>query len=125
MWERAYAAHREADDRIGAVRVARTLAYMNFSIVGDGAVGSGWLARAQTLLAGDDESSEAGWVALNIGMFAADRDDKEANFRAALDSGRRFGDSDLEFVVRGIAFIAIGLGFLMTNLVVFKRKARA
>lgn len=37
----------------------------------------------------------------------------------------RFFDSDFEFVVRGIAFIAIGLGFLMTNLVVFKRRARA
>jgi hypothetical protein len=37
----------------------------------------------------------------------------------------RFFDSDLEFVVRGVAFIAIGLGFLVTNLVVFKRKSRA
>jgi len=37
----------------------------------------------------------------------------------------RFFDSDLEFTVRGIAFIAIGLGFLATNLVIFKRKARA
>ncbi len=37
----------------------------------------------------------------------------------------RFFDSDLEFVVRGIAFILIGLGFLVTNLIVFKRKARA
>jgi hypothetical protein len=37
----------------------------------------------------------------------------------------RFFDTDLEFVVRGVAFIAIGLGFLVTNLVVFKRKARA
>jgi Predicted membrane protein (DUF2157) len=36
----------------------------------------------------------------------------------------RFFDSDLEFVVRGIAFIAIGLGFLVTNLVVLKRRAR-
>lgn len=36
----------------------------------------------------------------------------------------RFFDNDLEFVVRGIAFIAIGLGFLLTNLVVFKRRAR-
>lgn len=36
----------------------------------------------------------------------------------------RFFDNDFEFVVRGIAFIAIGLGFLVTNLVVFKRKAR-
>ncbi|HKP93800.1 MAG TPA: hypothetical protein VJS88_07870, partial [Chthoniobacterales bacterium] len=37
----------------------------------------------------------------------------------------RFFDSDLEFVIRGIAFIAIGLGFLATNLIVFKRRARA
>jgi hypothetical protein len=36
----------------------------------------------------------------------------------------RFFDNDVEFVVRGIAFIAIGLGFLVTNLVVFNRKAR-
>ena len=36
----------------------------------------------------------------------------------------RFFDSDIEFLVRGIAFIAIGLGFLVTNLVVFKRRAR-
>jgi hypothetical protein len=36
----------------------------------------------------------------------------------------RFFDADFEFVVRGVAFIAIGLGFLATNLVVFKRKAR-
>jgi hypothetical protein len=36
----------------------------------------------------------------------------------------RFFDTDLEFVVKGIAFIAIGLGFLVTNLIVFKRKAR-
>ncbi|MEN3369866.1 MAG: hypothetical protein V7609_2009 [Verrucomicrobiota bacterium] len=37
----------------------------------------------------------------------------------------RFFDSDFEFLVRGIAFIAVGLGFLVTNLVVFKRRARA
>jgi uncharacterized membrane protein len=36
----------------------------------------------------------------------------------------RFFDSDFEFFIRGIAFITIGLGFLVTNLVVFKRKAR-
>jgi hypothetical protein len=36
----------------------------------------------------------------------------------------RFFDTDLEFVVRGVAFIAIGLGFLATNVIVFKRKAR-
>ncbi|MDQ1395811.1 MAG: hypothetical protein QOG64_1070, partial [Acidimicrobiaceae bacterium] len=97
-WERAYAAHRGSGDRIGAVRVARTLAYMYLSILGDGAVMSGWIARAQTLLAGGEDSSEAGWVALNIGMFDGDRAQKEARFREALEVGRRFGDTDLEFV---------------------------
>jgi hypothetical protein len=37
----------------------------------------------------------------------------------------RFFDSEMEFIVRGVAFIAIGLGFLATNVVLFKRKARA
>ena len=37
----------------------------------------------------------------------------------------RFFDNEFEFFVRGIAFIAIGLGFLVTNLVVFKRRGRA
>jgi hypothetical protein len=37
----------------------------------------------------------------------------------------RFFDSDFEFVIRGIAFIAVGLGFLVTNLIVFKRRAHA
>ena len=35
----------------------------------------------------------------------------------------RFFDTEFEFVVRGIGFIAIGLGFLATNLIVFKRRA--
>jgi len=51
----------------------------------------------------------------------------EANFGMlviAVLAIARFFDTDLEFVVRGIAFIAIGLGFLMTNLIVFKRRAR-
>ncbi len=42
----------------------------------------------------------------------------------AILAAARFFDTDLEFVVRGIAFILIGLGFLVTNLIVFKRKAR-
>src|SRR5438477_24248 len=37
----------------------------------------------------------------------------------ALLATTRFFDTDLEFVVRGVAFIAIGLGFLATNLIVF------
>jgi DNA-binding CsgD family transcriptional regulator len=106
-WERAYAAHRDAGDRIGAVRVARTLAYMNLSILGDAAVMSGWMARAQTLLAGAEDSSESGWVALNLGMLEGDREKKEAWLREALEEGRRFNDTDLEFVA--LAYLGASL----------------
>jgi hypothetical protein len=33
----------------------------------------------------------------------------------------RFFDSDLGFVVKGLAFIAVGVGFLVTNLLLVKR----
>ena len=58
-WERAYAAHRDAGDHVGAVRVARTLAYMNGSRRRLGGM-SGWLARAQTLLGDRPSRPKAG-----------------------------------------------------------------
>lgn len=97
-WERAYSAYRNVGDRVGAVRVGRTVGYMYFAIVGDRAVGGGWIARSQTLLAGTVETSEVGWVSLNIGMFEADRARKETLFREALEVARRFDDVDLELV---------------------------
>jgi len=106
-WERAYSAHRVAGDEVGAVRVARTLGYMYGAVVGDGAVMSGWLARAQTLLSAADESSEAGWVDLNRGMFEGDRARKEERFRAALAVGRIRHDADLEFA--SLAYLGASL----------------
>ena len=106
-WERAYAGYRDARDDMGAVRVARTLAYIYGTIVGDGAVMNGWLARARSLLSDTIESSEAGWVWLNIGMFEPDRDRKEALFREALDVARRLRDTDLEFVT--LAYLGASL----------------
>jgi len=95
-WERAYAAYREAGDNVGAVRAARTITCMYGTFVGDWAVASGWLARAQTLAASTTDSPEAGWVALNTGMFEPDRDVKEQRFREALAEARQHGDTDLE-----------------------------
>jgi hypothetical protein len=37
----------------------------------------------------------------------------------------RFFDGDLSFVTRAIGFIVIGLGFLLTNLVLFKKRTAA
>ncbi|HWM19812.1 MAG TPA: LuxR C-terminal-related transcriptional regulator [Ilumatobacteraceae bacterium] len=106
-WERAYAAHRDAGDSVGAVRVARSLAYMYLAIEGDRAVSSGWLSRAQTLLAQAIDSPERGWVALNIAMFEGDRGRKEALFRDALELARNFADTDLEFLT--LAYLGASL----------------
>src|SRR5205823_1968274 len=76
-WERAYAAYREAGDKAGALRTARTLAPMHGMIVEDHAGMAGWLARAATLLEGETDSAERGWVALNTGMFEPDRARKD------------------------------------------------
>jgi DNA-binding NarL/FixJ family response regulator len=97
-WERAYAVHRQDGDHLGAVRVARRLSGMHTTFSGDLAVASGWLARAQTLLAEGPDSPERGWVALNRGMFEPDRARKEGYFTEALTVARRLGDRDLEFI---------------------------
>jgi len=107
QWKRAYSAHRRSGDHVGAVRVARTLACMYGMVVGDWAVSSGWMARAQTLLAGTGASSEQGWVALNLGMFEGDRTAKERYFHEALGAARRHGDTDLEFVT--LAYLGASL----------------
>src|SRR4051812_35305757 len=44
-WEAAYPGYHAIGDAVGALRVARTLAYLYLSVVGDDAVAGGWLAR--------------------------------------------------------------------------------
>jgi DNA-binding NarL/FixJ family response regulator len=106
-WEQAYAAHRAAGEHAGAVRCARNLGYMHGAVMGDRAVMSGWLARAQTLLGDAADSSEAGWVALSVGMFAGDRGLREARLRDALGLARRHGDADLELLA--LAYLGASL----------------
>ena len=75
---------------------ARTLAPLYSTIMGDWAIGNGWLSRAQTVLSGAEESSRRGWVALDLGMFEGDRAEKHNRFQEALDIARRHGDLALE-----------------------------
>ena len=98
LLEQAYGAYRDEKDARSTIRMARQLAYMYGAVVGDAAVMQGWFARAQTLLQDAPESSEHGWVALNMGMFEGDRVVKENHFQKALDVARRFEDRNLEFV---------------------------
>jgi DNA-binding CsgD family transcriptional regulator len=97
LLEQAYTAHRASGNSAQMVRVARQLGFMHGAIIGNPAAMQGWVARAQTLMAGGEESSEAGWVALTLGMFEGDRPTKERYFLDALEAARRFGDTDLEF----------------------------
>jgi DNA-binding CsgD family transcriptional regulator len=99
-WEQAYAAYRADGDHVGSVRCARNLAYMHGAVMGNRAVMSGWLSRAQTLLGDERDSLEAGWVALDVGMFSADRQVRESRFREAVALARRHGDTDLALVAQ-------------------------
>lgn len=106
-FEQAYGGFRKNDDQVGAIRVARTLGYLHGAIAGDWAVASGWLARAQTLLADAPDSAEAGWVELNIGMFEGDRDRKHERFWEALAVAKKTGDIELELVT--LAYLGASL----------------
>jgi DNA-binding CsgD family transcriptional regulator len=106
-WQQAYTSYRETGDPVGSVRAARSLACLYGTVAGDWAVASGWLARAQTLLADSVDSPEAGWVALNIGMFESLRQKKEQRFRDALELARRTEDTELELVT--LAYLGASL----------------
>lgn len=107
LWEQAYAAYRKDGDGVGAVRVARELAYMNGAYAGNAAAMQGWTARAKTLLASTDETAERGWVVLSQAMFEPDRPTKDALLREAIEIGERFGDRDLQFVT--LAYLGASL----------------
>ena len=89
LWASAYEAYRLEGDGVGAIRIARTLAYMYLSVIGDRAVMQGWFARAVTLLADEGPCPETGWVSLNQGMFEADPEVKEQRYRDGTRSRAR------------------------------------
>jgi len=100
-WERAYGAYRAAGDTAGAIRVARTLGGMYHSVLGQFAISSGWMARAQTLAEDTDDAHERGWVALNLGMFEPDRALKNQRLGEARAQARAAGDIALEVAALG------------------------
>jgi len=104
----AYNGYRRDGDVAGAIRCARNLASLHVAILGELAVGAGWLQRAQTIM-GDDPpaSAEAGWVAVTRGMFEAERAARTRLFRSGLELARRFGDVPLELVA--LAYLGANL----------------
>ena len=107
LWSSGYEAYRREGDGVGAIRIARTLAYMYLSVLGDRAVMQGWFARAVSLLADEGPCAETGWVSLNRGMFESDRLAKDRHYRDALAHARESGDSSLEFTT--LAYLGASL----------------
>jgi DNA-binding CsgD family transcriptional regulator len=107
LWQQSYAGYRADGNGLGAVRVARMLGYMYGIVVGDWAIGSGWIARAQHLLGLAPDSSERGWVALTLGMFERDRSVKHRRFDEALEVASATRDNDLAFAA--LAYLGASL----------------
>ncbi len=100
--EEAFAAYRRDGDLLGAGRTARVLAWITGNVFGDWAVRSGWMSRARTMLAGDDEDAAGrGWVLMIDAQGESDQDRKLHWYKQALDIGRRRGDVALEIEALG------------------------
>ena len=107
LWQQSYAGYRADGNGAGAVRVARMLGYMYGIVVGDWAIGSGWIARAQRLLDLAVHSSEKGWIALTLGMFERDRSMKHRRFEEAIEVATATHDDDLAFAA--LAYLGASL----------------
>lgn len=95
--ERAFAAFRSGGELERAAEVAVHLAMLHGLIYDNGAAVNGWLAHAERLLDGLEESATHGWNELFVACVALDADARERHARVALDIARRHGDVELEF----------------------------
>ena len=96
--QRAYQMHVDTGAVLAAVRIAAWLAMMLLTH-GETAVGSGWVGRAQRLLADvDGDVAERGYVLIDVMYQRLFADDFAGALEAAAgvaEYGRRFGDPDL------------------------------
>ena len=83
--------------RVEAAELARWLAFLHGAVHGNMAAANGWMARAEGLLEGVEESAAHGWLTLDRAPWSRDAAERERLARAALAIARRFGDTDLEF----------------------------
>lgn len=113
--ERAYRLYREADDALGAARMAIWLTWDYLAFRGELAVASGWLERARRLLEGREKSSEYGWLLVREGEIEIFRrhDPRKAQdlARRAAELGRALGDPGVEMnalALEGLALVTEG-----------------
>jgi DNA-binding CsgD family transcriptional regulator len=100
--ERAFGVYRRRGARAQAAEVARWLAFLYGAVHGNRAAASGWMAWAERLLEGLEESVEHGRLALDRAPWTEDAAERERHAMAALEIARRFGDRDLEFSAQAL-----------------------
>lgn len=109
--ERAFAAYRRGGKQAQAAEVARWLAFLYGAVHGNRAAANGWMAWAERLLEGVEESVEHGRLALDRAPWTDDPAERERHAMTALTIARRFGDRDLEFSAQallGHAYVVSG-----------------
>ena len=111
--ERAFHLYRERGDRRGAARMAIWLAFQAANFKGEGAVASGWLHRARSLLHEIETGPEHGWLWVREASFVLGSDAEHARelSSAACELGCALGDSDLEMqalALEGLALVSLG-----------------
>lgn len=109
--ERAFATYERDGRRLEAAEAARWLAFLHGRVHGNVAACNGWMARAERLLDGVEESAEHGRFALDRAPWTNDPAERERHAMNALTIARRIGDRDLEFsalALLGSAHVAAG-----------------
>jgi ATP/maltotriose-dependent transcriptional regulator MalT len=109
--ERAFAAYERCGRRAEAAELARWLAFLHVSVHGNVAAANGWMARAESVLEGVEESAAHGWLMLDRAPWTSDAAEREQFATAAIAIARRYGDKDLEFdaiALLGEAYVAAG-----------------
>jgi len=109
--ERAFAEYERRGLRARAAELGRWLAFLHVSVQGNVAAANGWMARAESLLEGVEESAAHGWLVLDRAPWSSDASERQQLATAAIAIARRYGDRDLEFdamALLGDAYVAAG-----------------
>ena len=111
--ERAYAAHVAEGDEGRAARIALQLV-RDHSARMAGTVASGWFRRAERLLQDGGDTVEHGWLEMmraRAALLAGEFDKSSELAAAAVQTGARFGDADLQalaLVYQGMSLVSRG-----------------
>ena len=127
LYERAFAAYRQAGELLAAARVARILGWLQGNVYGAWAVSNGWVGRACSLLEGSEEdSAEQGWKLAMEAPHETDPVLQERLLGKALTLGRRHRDTALEFEALGwLGLVLVRRGDVDEGLLLFDQALAA